>query len=309
MFIAFIPASTFVLLLYLVPPSRVLRLPRSSNEQILWRFFAVAISMILAPLPLLVLKESTHFTKHISIFDLTGLSLQCNTFSSLVWPIFVTITLFLGPIIASGVEIFLDTYEEVEKKEKSTDLVYRLAINIYIHLTRSFNETTFLILIRSLIVAPFSEEWAFRACTIPIIVIFCGLTNSFVVFVTCLAFALAHVHHYLDHIRNGMSQAQASREVLSQLSYTSVFGALEAILFLQTGSYLGIVLPHIFCNYIGVPSMYWIQDSNTLRKFFIASFYLVGIFTSIYLLFIGSKIINLTTSQKCLLSNIKIQNV
>jgi prenyl protein peptidase len=274
-----------VILLYLVPPRRVQNLPRSSTEQILWRFVAVAIAMVLAPLPLYYLKESSSLSKHLFLFDLLGVSPRCNSVSSIVWPVLVTATLFLGPIVAFLVELVLESIEEVQKKE-SINLIGKITSNLLNSLNRSINGPA-AIAVRSLIVAPFAEEWSFRACTIPIIIVCCGFSASAAVFFAGLSFALAHVHHYLDHVRNGMTPEHALREILLQLSYTSVFGALEAVLFLQTGSYFGIVLPHIFCNFMGVPNMHWIQDSNILRKQLIAFFFLAGIISCIWLLLMG----------------------
>lgn len=283
--LVFLPSSTFVILLYVIPPRRVQRLPRSSTEQILWRFVAVAIAMLLAPLPLYYLKESSSLTRHFPLLDLLGVSPRCNTISGLLWPILVTATLFLGPIIASIFELVLDSIEESQKKEMA-NLVRLFFSNVFNKLTR-FNGGGSVVAIRSLIVAPIAEEWSFRACTIPIIIVCCGFSDTSAVFFAGLSFAIAHVHHYIDHVRNGMAPENAAREIFLQLSYTSVFGALEAVLFLQTGSYFGIVLPHIFCNYIGVPSMSWIQDSSNLRKRLIAFFFLAGIFGCICLLSMG----------------------
>ena len=138
---------------------------------------------------------------------------------------------------------------------------------------------------RALVVAPLTEEWVFRASVLPLLRLG-GATPRAAVALTCAAFALAHAHHYRAHRAAGLPHGAALRAVLAQLSYTGVFGALEAALFLQAGSFAGIVLPHAFCNFVGVPSLAWLRAGAAVRAAVGAAF-VAGIAACAWLLALG----------------------
>nr|XP_042114834.1 CAAX prenyl protease 2 isoform X2 [Peromyscus maniculatus bairdii] len=77
----------------------------------------------------------------------------------------------------------------------------------------------------------------------------CDLTDG-------LKVVLAHFHHIIEQLR--FRQSSVGSIFLSaafQFSYTAVFGAYTAFLFIRTGHLIGPVLCHSFCNYMGFPAV------------------------------------------------------
>ncbi|GLI60557.1 hypothetical protein VaNZ11_002715 [Volvox africanus] len=110
-----------------------------------------------------------------------------------------------------------------------------------------------LVLWRNLVVAPLSEEFVFRSCMVPLLVLE-GLSFQNVVFLTPLFFGAAHLHHVIHLLRH--QQVPLGRAVATasfQFLYTMVFGWLATFLFLRTGHLMAAAAAHIFCNWIGFP--------------------------------------------------------
>ncbi|KAM7329703.1 hypothetical protein ACRRTK_011316 [Alexandromys fortis] len=84
--------------------------------------------------------------------------------------------------------------------------------------------------LRNQVIAPLTEELVFRACMLPMLAPCTGLGPA--VFTCPLFFGVAF-----------------------QFSYTAVFGAYTAFLFIRTGHLIGPVLCHSFCNYMGFPAV------------------------------------------------------
>uniref|UniRef100_A0A7S0UW61 intramembrane prenyl-peptidase Rce1 n=1 Tax=Polytomella parva TaxID=51329 RepID=A0A7S0UW61_9CHLO len=112
------------------------------------------------------------------------------------------------------------------------------------------------IAIRTLIVAPTSEEWVFRACITPLLILQGGVNPERACFLVPLFFGAAHLHHLFDlvvHQRKALSAAFVL--VLFQFIFTSLFGCFGCFLFVRTGSILAPVLAHSFCNFFGLPQL------------------------------------------------------
>ncbi|KZP08822.1 Abi-domain-containing protein [Athelia psychrophila] len=111
---------------------------------------------------------------------------------------------------------------------------------------------------RNLLFAPLTEEAVFRACVLAVYQL-AGLGRGVSVGVSPLAFGLAHVHHAWEvWNRYGRTPTAAKRAVIAstmQLSYTTLFGAYTALLFLRTGSLLPPLAAHAWCNALGLPSL------------------------------------------------------
>ncbi|KAG1661309.1 hypothetical protein FOA52_008656 [Chlamydomonas sp. UWO 241] len=106
---------------------------------------------------------------------------------------------------------------------------------------------------RNLVVAPLAEEFVFRGCMTPLLVLK-GFSERTAVLITPLFFGVAHLHHLHDLVvHQRVPLAHAATAVGFQFAYTSVFGAYEAFLLLRTGSLAAPVLAHAFCNWMGVP--------------------------------------------------------
>ncbi|XP_049748573.1 CAAX prenyl protease 2 isoform X2 [Elephas maximus indicus] len=108
--------------------------------------------------------------------------------------------------------------------------------------------------LRNQVIAPLTEELVFRACMLPMLAPCTGLGPA--VFTCPLFFGVAHFHHIIEQLR--FRQSSVGSIVLSaafQFSYTAVFGAYTAFLFIRTGHLIGPVLCHSFCNYMGFPAV------------------------------------------------------
>ncbi|XP_069750111.1 CAAX prenyl protease 2 isoform X2 [Narcine bancroftii] len=111
---------------------------------------------------------------------------------------------------------------------------------------------------RNQVVAPLTEELVFRACMLPMLVPCTGLSRAIV---TCPLFF----------------------GVVFQFSYTAVFGAYTAFIFIRTGHLIGPVLCHSFCNYMGFPAIGAALEHP--QKLVILFFYVLGVILFLLLLF------------------------
>ncbi|KAI0821824.1 hypothetical protein BC628DRAFT_1463351 [Trametes gibbosa] len=119
--------------------------------------------------------------------------------------------------------------------------------------------------VRNYVAGPITEEVVFRACMLAVYHM-AGTSRGKLIFLTPLAFGVAHLHHAWDtYNRYGRTPSAARAAILTtlfQLTYTSLFGFHCAYLFLRTGSLLPPTVSHIFCNIMGFP-----QYSLHLRMF------------------------------------------
>uniref|UniRef100_A0A4W3IX80 CAAX prenyl protease 2 n=1 Tax=Callorhinchus milii TaxID=7868 RepID=A0A4W3IX80_CALMI len=95
---------------------------------------------------------------------------------------------------------------------------------------------------------------------------------------------VTHFHHVIELLK--FRQGTVSGIFLSavfQFSYTAVFGAYTAFIFIRTGHLIGPVLCHSFCNYMGFPAIGAAFDHP--QKLTILLFYLLGVSLFFLLLF------------------------
>lgn len=161
--------------------------------------------------------------------------------------------------------------------------------------------------LRNLVVAPVTEEFVFRACLTRIWVA-ARIPPTVIIFGGPLFFALAHIHHFLEHlrrsrrddwrtragyVREGHSRPycdhhvkKACTTILFQVFYTSIFGAYASFLLLRTGSTIAVILAHAFCNHQGFPDVSFSSRTHPLYKSrsLIGTLYLVGLVCCLLLL-------------------------
>ncbi|MFH4974331.1 hypothetical protein AB6A40_001040 [Gnathostoma spinigerum] len=114
-----------------------------------------------------------------------------------------------------------------------------------------WHQSSDLIWIRNVIMAPLTEEIAFRACTATLIRQ-CFSPNQ-TMFLAPLPFALSHLHHIPDDMRKGASKNEAVLYRVFQLSYVYLFGVYATFLFVRTGHIITPILSHAICNMMGLP--------------------------------------------------------
>ncbi|KAH7393189.1 hypothetical protein BKA64DRAFT_602243 [Cadophora sp. MPI-SDFR-AT-0126] len=110
---------------------------------------------------------------------------------------------------------------------------------------------------RNFVAGPITEEVLFRSASVPLLLL-ARTSNTTIIFLTPIIFGLAHIHHFYEfritHPDTPVIAAIA-RSVL-QLSYTTLFGGYVTFLYLRTGSLLGVILVHAFCNWMGLPRVW-----------------------------------------------------
>ncbi|XP_067877929.1 CAAX prenyl protease 2 isoform X2 [Heterodontus francisci] len=164
-------------------------------------------------------------------------------FAAACLPLLLTMVLFLGPLIQLVMDYPWDLLDGIKMFLDPQFWVQCLADMRWM---------------RNQVVAPLTEELVFRACMLPMLVPCTGLSRAIV---TCPLFF----------------------GVVFQFSYTAVFGAYTAFIFIRTGHLIGPVLCHSFCNYMGFPAIGAALDHP--QKLTIFFFYLLGVILFFLLLF------------------------
>ncbi|KAI0641398.1 CAAX protease self-immunity-domain-containing protein [Trametes meyenii] len=139
--------------------------------------------------------------------------------------------------------------------------------------------------LRNYVIGPITEEIVFRGCILGVYHM-AGASRTKMIFLTPLAFGVAHLHHAWDtYSRYGRTANAARVAILStlfQLAYTSLFGFHCAYLFLRTGSLLPPTVSHIFCNIMGLPQYSLHLRMFPARRRLVQLAYLLGIAGYIY---------------------------
>ncbi|XP_039281538.1 CAAX prenyl protease 2 isoform X2 [Nilaparvata lugens] len=192
------------------------------------RFFSVFIVMLISPIFTYMFTRCNKFST-LTLWELLGFRWQGFLLAT-VLPLILTVTLFLGPLALQG---------------------FSGLWNLYAEPMFWVNNVQSLQWLRNYVVAPLSEEFTFRACMIPLL-LQC-LSPSKAIFICPLFFGIAHFHHMADRMKSGLNFQKALLISCFQFSYTTVFGAYSAYLFLRTGHFVAPFLAHAFCNHMGFP--------------------------------------------------------
>ncbi|XP_066537985.1 CAAX prenyl protease 2 isoform X1 [Hoplias malabaricus] len=230
------------------------------------RFTSVLIVSALSPGFVWAWKEFTGTQTGPSLLALMGIRFQ-GLIPAIILPLLLTMVLFLGPLIQLAMDCpwgFIDGI-----KVAVDPRFWALCIGDMRWL-------------RNQVVAPLTEELVFRACMLPMLVPCAG--PSMAIFTCPLFFGVAHFHHVIELLR--FRQGTISGIFLSavfQFSYTAVFGAYTAFIFLRTGHLVGPVLCHSFCNYMGFPAVSTALEHP--HRFTVLSFYVLGVLLFLILLF------------------------
>uniref|UniRef100_A0A3Q3XEX4 CAAX prenyl protease 2 n=1 Tax=Mola mola TaxID=94237 RepID=A0A3Q3XEX4_MOLML len=241
-------------------------LPRDHPAVIKRRFTSVLIVSGLSPLFVWAWREFTGVRTGPSLLALMGMRFE-GLIPAIILPLLLTMVLFLGPLMQMAMDCPWTLMDWI-----------RVAIDPWFW-TLCFSDMRWL---RNQVVAPLTEELVFRACMLPMLVPCAG---HFTAIFTCpLFFGVAHFHHMIELLR--FRQGPLSGIFLSaafQFSYTAVFGAYTAFIFIRTGHLMGPVLCHSFCNYMGFPAISTVLEHP--HRISILSSYLLGVFLFLLLLF------------------------
>ncbi|KAK3597340.1 hypothetical protein CHS0354_034583 [Potamilus streckersoni] len=198
-----------------------------------------------------------------SLFEWLGIRVS-GFFQALVLPLALTMILFLGPLTLHYMDGVFKLYLEPR------------------YWTSSLKNYQW---IRNHIVAPFSEEFIFRSCMLPLLVPIYGFGWS--ILICPLFFGVAHLHHMIEKVTHlKMDVDSALKQSLFQMGYTTVFGFYTAFIFLRTGHVIAPIMVHAFCNHMGFPAFNEVMayQDKSLRQRLMFSFGL-GLILWIFLLY------------------------
>ncbi|KAJ8405857.1 hypothetical protein AAFF_G00312940 [Aldrovandia affinis] len=241
-------------------------LPRDHPAVIKRRFTSVLIVSALSPVFVWAWKQYTGIRPGPSLLSLMGIRFE-GVLAAATLPLVLTMALFLGPLT----QLALDTPWGLIDGIKLAFDPWFWALCV--------SDMRWL---RNQVVAPLTEELVFRACMLPMLVPCAGPTTA--IFICPLFFGVAHFHHVIELLR--FRQASVSGIFLSaafQFSYTAVFGAYTAFIFIRTGHLVGPVLCHSFCNYIGFPAVSAAMEHP--QRLLILFCYLLGVVLFLLLFF------------------------
>ena len=109
--------------------------------------------------------------------------------------------------------------------------------------------------LRNVVVAPITEEFAFRSCVTPTLLYSGAASLRTAVLVCPLFFGVAHAHHFVELRRSMGSTRRALLAVALQFTYTTAFGWYAAFALMRTGHVAGPIASHAFCNVMGLPDV------------------------------------------------------
>ncbi|CAG0897442.1 unnamed protein product [Darwinula stevensoni] len=217
------------------------------------RFFSVLVIMTLAPVYLWVICSPANLLELWTYMGLRGDHIA----EALVLPLLLLVLFYLGPLV----------------------VCFRYHTKDYLLNECAHNGWIFA---RNYIVSPFSEEFVYRACLVPLLKD-CFTMNQ-LIFVTPLFFGISHLHHMYELVQEGVPVLRASIVTLFQMGYTCIFGAYCTFLFLRTGHLASCFVSHAFCNLMGLPDVSLVLHQEGRMRVGILSAFLCGFGLFFYLL-------------------------
>jgi len=255
-------ASSFVGSLYIWKDA--LTRDRDEPEVIKRRLLSIFIVCLLAPWSLYIWRDDSLLAVGPPFLTWIGITTE-GLGLALIFPLFLTMSLFIGPIYLL---LCKETFQ-----------------SLALHAVRDFYPERRLRTLRNIILAPFAEEFVFRACICSLL-FSGGWSFTFTVLGSPLLFGIAHLHHLLGMVRaQGYSTKEAALAVGYQLCYTTLFGTYASFIFLRTGHLVAAFLCHAFCNVLGFPDLSWLRHEDQRHRFVVGFFYILGVVLFSNLLF------------------------
>ncbi|KAK4301065.1 hypothetical protein Pmani_026771 [Petrolisthes manimaculis] len=238
--------------------------PTTIKKRCISVFFMTVVS------PFFVIWFGSNDSEEVTLWTRMGLRWE-GLVPALLLPMILTCILFLGPIVQSHVG--------------QTNLLQSLysSVCLYFDPLYWYNTSQNPIWWRNQVVAPFSEEFTFRACMLPIL-LQC-VSPGRAVFIAPLFFGVAHLHHAVDRVRAGTDLPTIILVSSFQFLYTSVFGFYSAFLFIRTGHFLPLFAVHAFCNHMGLPELKNMMRFGSPLRYKLLAVHVAGLVAWYYLLF------------------------
>jgi prenyl protein peptidase len=259
----------FVGSLYVLVPAPVRKLGRDHARQIQWRAVATAAvclgawvvrQRILLPVPALLSTSTPEQTAT------AVLPFLLRTASSCSRVLLHAVILYIGPVTEGAALVAF----HVQRRPSgfSWQRYIQGLYNVHVGPTlQSLHQSTHTkwVTLRNLVLAPALEEIAFRACLVPVLLA-SDLSPVVVCWTAPLFFGVAHVHHAVSRLRQGgLPPATVAFQTTFQFAYTTLFGAYASYAYLQTqGSTVAIILVHSYCNWMGLPTLAFLDQAHSL---------------------------------------------
>mmetsp|Transcript_6729 Transcript_6729/g.14850 ORF Transcript_6729/g.14850 Transcript_6729/m.14850 type:complete len:310 (+) Transcript_6729:88-1017(+) len=231
-------------------------LPRDHPLTIKKRMLSVLLACVAAWLPLYWAYHASTSSQVKPLTQLLGLTLRGMPLVALL-PLALTMTFFAGPLLYDFLHDPTALLEApitlLAYSRDLTTALLGLKLQRAMDVAASPFADRHLLLWRNLVVAPLSEEFVFRGCMVPLLLLQ-GSSKAAAILLPPLFFGAAHLHHLHDLLTyQRVAPRTALPMVLFQFTYTTVFGWYECLLFINTGSLVAPVVVHMFCNLMGVP--------------------------------------------------------
>ena len=271
----------YVVPLYLIP-IKIRRLNRNDPIHIKYRLIVSSVStlfMIILSYTLNITNTIPwNFDNEVSFLLLIGLQID-KILESVVITLLLFMLFYLGPIVVSTIHsITLCSYNTtisgtllIKKDKISIGTVLSKHVDDFLH------HYSKLVLFRNFVNATITEEIVFRALMIPLLYKSWVLESSslsssssspWTVILSCpIFFGIAHIHHCIEEIRNGSKVTIAIIKTVVQITYTSIFGFIAALLFMRTGNLISPLVAHIICNFFGLPDIGFMSKSSNELSF------------------------------------------
>lgn len=259
---------SFVGSLYVLVPAKVRALDRNHKRQIIWRSFATGLVCLGAYVgkEYLLCPEHGQRAREVQPSLSPLLSEVAHSLVASAKVLTHVVALYAGPI-AHG---FMFVHMYFRRQCSATPYDYLKSLYGY-HLEPTVRALSFSsdnegwMTLRNIVIAPFLEEVAFRTCMVPVLLA-AGLGPLRVCWTAPLFFGVAHIHHAIQRLRDGTKPTLVAIQTVFQLTYTTLFGAYACYAYMQTRSTLAISLAHAYCNWMGLPSLVFLQTSHVLYE-------------------------------------------
>lgn len=226
-------------------------LDRDHPDTIKRRFISAAFMTIVSPVFVYMFGSPELLAKY-PLTEIIGLRWPGLVQAS-IFPLVLTMVLFLGPTVMLLCDDRFRVY--------CVPMFWRQSLRDWIWW-------------RNHVVAPFSEEFTFRACMVPVLLGY--YTHQQAIIISPLFFGVAHFHHMVERIRKGQDIFTSFLVSVFQFTYTTVFGMYSALLFVKTGHFAAPFLVHAYCNFMGFPDFGEVANSEPRKRMFLIVMFVTG---------------------------------
>ncbi|KAG5438274.1 hypothetical protein PCK2_000955, partial [Pneumocystis canis] len=249
-------AILYVFILYL-PSTNVNLATRDTPETIWQRSRAVLCLCIFCGLTTAWLTQPS-YTKFLSHFFFILGMWPCRG-RDIIQPLILIMCLFLGPLIKR-----LGLKRQSFLLRRSTE-----------PLSFSNDRIRYWIGLRNYVVGPFSEEFVFRSCMMPLLHQVSTLKTTIT---ASLLFGVAHIHHLYEYYLSHPNDFKFGLLIyFFQFFYTTIFGGFVTYLYLCTQNLWSIVIVHAFCNWMGFPQLFGPVEASKSKTIIYYTALLLGI--------------------------------